>query len=255
MGGKVIALCGKGGVGKTTLAAMLATHLTRGPRKCRVLAVDADHTGGLSMALGLPVTKTLNDIRLEVTNKLREGSTSKRSAPQALDYLLLGALVEHGSLALLAAGRPEERGCFCSLNTFLRESIGRLASQFDITIIDAEAGVEQVNRDVIASVDQLLLVSDTSAKGLRVAETLRSVVKGLDHKPTLGLIVNRVRTDAERGDLRSRTTLPFWGSIPEDDTIRIFDAEERSYLELPSCPALDSVEGISETIGGVLATG
>ena len=77
------------------------------------------------------------------------------------------ALAEHGELALLVVGRPEEEGCYCKLNSFLRRAIEALSAQFNLTLIDAEAGIEQVNRRVMRSVDQLLLVSDPSQKGLR----------------------------------------------------------------------------------------
>jgi CO dehydrogenase maturation factor len=243
---RVIAVCGKGGVGKTTVSALLVKLLSEPPREARVLAVDADHAGGLSMTLGLGAKTTLNDIRLAATERLRTGRTSKRTVAQTLDYLLLDALVEQGTLAFLAAGRPEEPGCFCALNSLLRESIATLGAQFDVTVVDAEAGVEQVNRDVIASVTDLLLVTDTSARGLRVAETIRDVACQSEPAPATHLLLNRVRGEEEVDAVRSRTELPLIGWLPDDDVIRRFDAEELSYLELPSCAASQALEPILE---------
>lgn len=233
---KVIAVCGKGGVGKTTSSAILASLLAQKLAR-RTLAVDADHASGLSLALGIEPVTTLEMLRIEATERLKRGKTSKRSLAPTLDYLLFDALVERESLAFLAVGRQGDPGCYCSLNRFLRSSIAALAAQFEVTLIDAEAGVEQVNRDVVAELSYLLLVTDTSAKGLRVAETIRSVTSERGHDVPHGLLVNRVRDESEVEAIRDKTHLDVVGWIPEDDTVRRFDAEERSFLELPDCPA------------------
>lgn len=246
MSANVIAVCGKGGVGKTTVSAMLAKLLSEKQGGPRVLALDADHAGGLSVALGLSPKQTLNQIRLDVARRLREGTGARRTIPQDLDYLLLDALCQRGSLAFLAAGRPADRGCYCALNSFIRQAIATLADQFDVTIVDAEAGVEQVNRDVIADVDYLLLVCDTSVKSLRVAGAVQDVIASLDHSPGVGLLINRVRDPGELSALRQKTRLPVVGWIPDDDIIRRFDTEERSYLELPECPATSALMGLLE---------
>jgi CO dehydrogenase maturation factor len=101
--------------------------------------------------------------------------------------------------------------------------------------------VEQVNRRVMRSVSHLLLVSDATLKGIRVAEAIRKVAdKAVDYRK-MGLIINRARDESDARGLADRTELPLLGWIPEDDTVREFDNQARSFLEMPICPALEAV--------------
>lgn len=244
----IVAICGKGGVGKTSLSAMLS-RLVLEEGAVRGLAVDADPAGGLCLALDLPVKRTVNDLRKAVIAATRERSTDSLNMAASIDYQLLEALTEHRNLAFLAVGRPEEEGCYCQVNTFLREAIESLSGHFDFTVIDAEAGVEQVNRRVMREVDALLLVSDPTAKGVKVAEAIKQVADEAMRYGRAGLIINRVREAAEAHRLAERTSLPLLGWLPEDETIRSFDAEGRSLLELPSgTPALAAVRNLLSSL-------
>lgn len=244
---RVIALCGKGGVGKTSLSAMISAHLARrgGPR---TLVIDADHSGGLQMALGFAPRQTLEQVRRATMDEASGGGVTRDDVARSVDYQLQDALTEHGNLALLALGCPEDRGCYCAINSLLRDAVESLAGRFELTLIDAEAGIEQVNRDVMGVVDQLLLVSDTSAKGLRVAETVLDVASRMDRVVDAALVVNRVRSQDEADAVAGRTDLPLLGWIPDDDTIREFDAEQRSLFELPWCPARGALERIVDRL-------
>jgi CO dehydrogenase maturation factor len=237
---QVVAVCGKGGVGKTTVAAVIAQALFQRPER-KVLLVDADPAGGLSTALAIPVKRTLDQVRQETTAEIKKRETDAQDLAMSLDYRLLEALVERGNLALLALGRPESVGCYCSVNTLLREALELLAGRFDLVVIDAEAGIEQVNRRVLSAVDRLLLVSDTSLKGLRVAETICQVAQKISGLATASLLLNRVRGPEELIQLQARTALEIVGWIPEDETIRQFDAQGRSFLELPDSPAARAI--------------
>ena len=168
----VIALCGKGGVGKTSVSALLTRLLCRDP-EARVLAIDADPAVGLATALGIEVTKTIDDIRNSLIARVEKGTGGqKREILAHLDYEVFEALVERDNLAFLAIGRPETEGCYCQVNTFLKEIIESISRGFDYVLIDGEAGIEQVNRRVMERVTHLLLVSDASAKGLNVIRTI-----------------------------------------------------------------------------------
>ena len=102
-------------------------------------------------------------------------SQGSRETLKLLDYEVFDALEERDGYALLAIGRPEDEGCFCKVNNLLKDIIGDLAGRFDIVLIDGEAGIEQINRRVMKTVDHLVLVSDTSVKGLGVANTIAHV--------------------------------------------------------------------------------
>jgi CO dehydrogenase maturation factor len=240
---RVIAICGKGGVGKTTLAALF-TRLILDRKEIRALVIDADPTGGLSLALSLTVKRTVNDLRKEVVAAARNKNSSVRNLAAAVDYRLLESLTEYKNIAFLAVGRPEEEGCYCQVNAFLRRSIEYLSDKFDLVIIDAEAGVEQVNRRVTGRVDQLLLVSDLSQKGLSVAATIHQVAAQMDHFRQTGLVINRLRSERELDVALRATNLNYLGYLPEDNTISDYDNNGRSFLTLPDCPSLQSAHSL-----------
>ncbi len=234
-----IAICGKGGVGKTTLAALF-TRLVLEEKKIRALVIDADPTGGLSLALSLPIKRTINDLRQEIVADVKNKTSDPVSLAAAVDYRLLDSLTEHGNIAFLAVGRPEEEGCYCQVNSLLRSSIEYLSEKFDLTIIDAEAGVEQVNRRVLASIDQLLLVSDLSQKGLRVAEMILRVAAASDNFKESSLILNRVYSEEGLKKFLAGSNLPLAGFLPEDKIIGSFDSSGKTFLDLPDCPPLNA---------------
>lgn len=243
----IIALCGKGGVGKTSISAMMVKLLARA-NGVRVLAIDADPAVGLAYALGIEVRRSVDDIRKCLITSIQDGRGQDiRETAKRLDYELFDALEEGDGFSFLAIGRPEDEGCFCRVNSLLKDIISDLAGRFDIVLIDGEAGVEQINRRVMKTVDHLVLVSDTSAKGVRVAETIAHVAfdkKAVDFK-RMGLMLNRVRDAAEVENIRSRSGLDIYGWILEDDLIRDFDFHGRQLTLMPEdSQALAAVEGI-----------
>ena len=144
-------------------------------------------------------------------------------------------------MAFLSVGRPEDEGCFCSVQTMLRECIELLSNHFELTFIDAEAGIEQVNRNVMSRVDTLILVADVSAKALRVAETIHQLALEVIGDVKTGLVLNKVRNEEEVERILKRTALPMIGWVPEDDMVRQYDAEELPFYDLPDCTATESV--------------
>jgi len=244
---KIVAMCGKGGVGKTSISALMIKKLSESNSN-KILAIDADPAVGLATSLGIQVRKTVDDIRKDLIVKIRKGdSPGNRDTLKLLDYEVFDALEEHDGFALLAIGRPEDEGCFCRVNSLLKEIIGDLAHRFDIVVIDGEAGIEQINRRVMKTVDHLVLVSDTSAKGLGVANTIALVAsdkKAVDFK-SMGLVLNRVRSEAEVRDIRGRTDLEIYGWLTDDDTIRDLDFRGESLTAMPeSSPNLGIISDI-----------
>ncbi len=243
----ILAMCGKGGVGKTSVSALMVKLLAQKNNK-KILAIDADPAVGLATALGVQVKKTVDDIRKDLIEKIKAGQASgNKDTCKLLDYELFDALEECNGFALLAIGRPEDEGCFCRVNSLLKDIIGDLAEKFDIVLIDGEAGIEQINRRVMKTVDHLIMVSDTSVKGIGVANTIAHVAddnKAVEFK-SMGLVLNRVRDAGEVEDIRKRTALDIYGSILEDDDIRDFDFRGKSLTGIPrTSPALKVVENI-----------
>ena len=238
---RIIAVCGKGGVGKTSVSALLIKVLSEAGNQ-KVLAIDADPAVGLSLSLGISVVKTVDDIRNAIIEKVQEGfQEDRREMIAKIDYELFDALEERKNLAFLAIGRPETDGCFCRINSLLKDIIHDIADNFDYVVIDGEAGIEQVNRRVMERVTHLLLVSDTSVKGCNVAESIEKVARRSIRYEKIGLLLNRVKREEEVETVRNRYSLPVIGWIPEDSTIYEFDRESRSLMEMPKCEALSSI--------------
>lgn len=246
-----IAVCGKGGVGKTSFSALVVEHLAKNTRG-KVLAIDADPSVGLASALGVKVKKSVDDIRQDLIAQIRKGQAQdSRDMLNMLDYELFDALEEADGFALLAIGRPEDEGCYCKVNSLLKDIIGDLSGRFDYVIIDGEAGIEQINRRVMKTVDHLVIVSDTSARGIGVANTIAGVAnenKAVDFT-SMGLVLNRVRNPGEVEDIRTRTGLDIFGWIGEDDTIRDFDFKGRPLTQIPdTSPTPDVIRHVLRTM-------
>ena len=189
---KVIAVAGKGGVGKTSLAAAMVKVLTKKYPDKRILAIDADPAVGLSTALGVEVKETIDDIRKAVVATVEEGDT--RTALELLaesEYRIYDAMEECDGFAFIAVGRPESAGCYCKINNYLKAVIQLLAENFDYVVIDGEAGIEQINRRVMEKVTHLILVTDSSRKGTQVIQTIKKVADELVMYQKTGEIVNR----------------------------------------------------------------
>ena len=244
----VIALTGKGGVGKTSLSASIVRLLTESRPDAKILAIDADPAIGLSYALGVTVHETLDEIRRrvaeDVTGKLRDTQDILAEAR----FRLFEAMEEQNGFAFLAIGRPEAAGCYCAINTYLRQVIDMLVKDFDYVVIDGEAGIEQINRRVMDKVTHLLCVSDQSKKGLQIIGTIKKVADELVMYDKIGLIVNRAPlperiTETEMGGV------PIVAVIRQDDQMTENDIEGRSVFELPEDSGI--LQGAKDALRGL----
>ncbi len=238
---RVIAVCGKGGVGKTSISAMIVREVLKQPEN-KVLAVDADPAVGLAPALGILAGRTVDDIRNDLIRRVESGQAAGKAEMLAmLDYEMFSALEEKKNLAFLAIGRPEKEGCYCQVNHILKEIIGSMAQSFDFVVIDGEAGIEQVNRRVMENVTHLVLVSDSSARGLNVVKTILTVSENAISYDHAGLILNRIRQASELESIQVPGEVNLTGWIPEDDLIRIADTSGDNLLDIAECAATKAV--------------
>jgi CO dehydrogenase maturation factor len=235
---KTIAIAGKGGTGKTSVAALLIKLLSQ---KGLVLAVDADPSTNLNQALGLPLddSKTVGRIREKMTEDISKGRLSPTIAKQ--EYLfgkILESLVESKGFDLLAMGRPEGPGCYCAPNEFLRVSLDKLVKdyKYNYIVMDCEAGMEHISRQTTRDVDVLLIMSDPTMRGITAAARIKELIGELRTKiGELGLIVNRVKGELspEIKKAIDESGLRVIALIPEDPNLAGLEMKGRPVTELP----------------------
>jgi CO dehydrogenase maturation factor len=223
--GLTIAMAGKGGVGKTTLAALAVDWLVR-RGEAPILAVDADSNANLHEALGVTFAATVGGVR---ESARKEAQALKGISKQEfLDLRVQEALVERDGFDLLVMGRPEGQGCYCFANNVLREVLDKLARNYRHIVIDSEAGLEHISRRTLLALDHLILVSDCTARGIHTAARISALADevALPVKAR-GLIVNRApegRVPPEVAREAAATGLLLEAAIPLDPEIARLDA-------------------------------
>jgi CO dehydrogenase maturation factor len=244
-----IAITGKGGSGKTMLTAIM-TKLLAKKGDLKILAIDADSAINLPYALGVTADKTVSEIRRKVITDPK----AKKEIEAKHIKEVIGEVVKEGSgFQFLVMGRPEGPGCYCGVNELMKYGIESVAQRFDITLIDCEAGPEQVNRRVVKGVDLLIIITDGSFRGLQVTGSIMEIIQqDAEIRPAqTGLVVNRFRGD----DKLIRETADKWnlqilGYVPEDKNITQYDRTGRPIFDLPdTSPSVLAVAEILKKIG------
>jgi CO dehydrogenase maturation factor len=229
-----IAICGKGGTGKTTLSAVILRFLIRSG-KGPVLVIDADADGNLAQALGLKGVQTVGAMLDEMERKVSQLPPGM-SKDKWLEAKLAELLVEEKGFDFLSMGRGEGPGCYCYVNSVLRRLMDNLENNYPYSVMDNAAGMEHLSRRTTRAADILFLVSDHSVRGVESGARIAELAKELklDVKE-MGFVINRVpgTMDPVIRKKVEEKGLTILGSIPEDDQIKRFDLEGRSLLELP----------------------
>ncbi len=227
-----ISLAGKGGTGKTTVAGMLIKYLIA-RQKTPVLAVDADSNANLNEVLGVEVADTLGNAREEMKKGIvPSGMTKDVFMSMKLDQ----SIVETDSYDLIVMGQPEGSGCYCAANSLLTNFLDRLLSNYPYIVMDNEAGMEHISRLTTKNVDVLLIVSDTSRRGLQAAMRINQLAKSLNIGVDKSyLIVNQTKEALSDAMLKiiGSDGLELAGTVPEDETIYAFDLEGKPTIEMP----------------------
>jgi len=249
-----LALAGKGGVGKTTVAGMVIKYLAQN-QSGSILAIDADPSSNLNMVLGLELEWTVGDIRedmlQQVKSSLVQGGAAMGSLPGGvnkrdyLEYHVRSSLAEGSRFDLIAMGRGEGPGCYCAVNHNLREVVDGLSRHYEYVVIDNEAGMEHLSRRTTRDVQHLLIVSDPTQRGLVAAQRIVEMSRELDICIEKAyLILNRVPNGVppELQDSVSKIGVPFLGVIPDNAELTTFEYSGRPLVELDNAsPVYQSV--------------
>lgn len=221
IGNITIAVVGKGGAGKTTCAYLLARHIIA--RGIKPLLIDADPTmSHFARVLGLAQGNSIESIRDRLIKTAAIGTpTEKEFLAQNLDNIVEQSLQHHLDYSLLIMGQPERSGCFCPSNSLLRSIIETISGRFPVVLIDCEAGLEQIHRNVISKVDYLVIVSDSSLRSLETAEKILESAKKFTHYQDVGLILNKVKENhfAHLESKIQTLNVKLLGLVPEDENI------------------------------------
>jgi CO dehydrogenase maturation factor len=229
-----ISVVGKGGSGKTVITTLLAKAISKNYKK-KLLLIDADPTHPhLSHMVNLVPEKSLEQLRTEVIDEILTKATDFKEVAENIDFEVYNAIAESKDFSLFSIGQPEGPGCFCPSNTLLRKVIGSISKDFDIVLIDCEAGLEQINRMVIESVDLILIVSDISIRSIETAAAIRESAKKFTNYKKLVLILNRVKGNTSQIKKRLKDLdINLLGEIPEDNIITEFELKGRPIIEIP----------------------
>ena len=250
--GKVIAITGKGGTGKTAVTAMLIRHLKNSGKKFRILAIDADPDANLADALGAKVEKTVGDMR-EFMQDSRFTSSPDTDKQALFEAKIFEILLEEDGYDLLVMGKPEGSGCYCYVNNLLRAIMDKTAKDYDLIVIDSPAGLEHFSRKIFPDLDDLIVVTDESRRGLTTGERIRDIARemGLKYKD-LYVVVNKITTGRRDKVIENATSLGLTviGTIPYDESLAKFDLVGDPLTGLPDdSPAVKEMANVVGKLG------
>jgi len=249
---KLIAVTGKGGVGKTTVAALLVIRLLQ--RGCSpVLAVDADPNTCLDAALGINVVKTVGGVREDARKFTQEQKIRGMDKKRFLELRIAESLVESNDFDLIAMGRSEGPGCYCYANNVLKAVLNAMASKYPFVVLDNEAGLENLSRRIVNEVRLLVMVTDPTIRGFETVRRLHKLSSEMEISyDKLAIVINRLRRDAlpaGAAELTEITGAHIIVGIPEDQNILAISETNGNLRHLsPDNPVLTGMDKILEII-------
>jgi CO dehydrogenase maturation factor len=235
--GKTIAVAGKGGVGKTSITALMIRALVESGKR-PILAIDADSNSNLHEVLGIMEPRSVGCVR-EDTRKAGENIPGGMSKDRFMDYQIQAALEETKNFDFLSMGRPEGPGCYCMANNILRDIIAKLTSNYAFVVIDNEAGMEHLSRRTEENVDHLFIISDPTPRSLRTIGRIVELIEELgDRVHNKHLILSRVQgsiDDMQDATKKEIESLPYKPEtlVPFDDTLVDLDLSGEPLFKIP----------------------
>jgi len=247
---RVIAVTGKGGVGKTTIAALIIKYLkenTPGP----ILALDADPDANLATLLGIPVTTTIGDLREEVLREIRNIPLGM-SKDSYVETGLHEIIVETPKVDLITMGRGEGPGCYCFINNVLRKFADDLMPSYQWAVMDNEAGLEHLSRRTASRIDHLIAVVNENPLSTDSAERIDRLLGDLHREVgSRWYLLNAVREDrvAAVTDKMAGSHLAYLGAVPRDEAMEDLLFRGEPIYALENGPAVGTMGQIMEKIG------
>lgn len=252
---KVIGLAGKGGTGKTTIAASIIRVINEmaGDKKPSILAIDADPDLNLPQALGYEFENTVGGVRDKILKSLSAMGPQSGDKNMEFKSAINEIIVEEDACDLLVMGQPEKMGCYCPVNNMIRSVVDSFAASYDYLLLDCEAGLEHISRRTTQGVNTMLVVSDATAKGLQCAVRIKDLIKEIKNVEIKEIltIANRVpdgmedlmRKNAAKYDIKLAEIIPFDTLITENDI------ENKPVWDLPhDSPVLEGVRNIMKKV-------
>jgi len=250
-----IAVCGKGGVGKTTISGLLCRTLAS--KNIPVLAIDGDPNPNLALTLGVDpkaaMPKALTSKLLEVYQK-DDGKKYAKLNASLTDIMEVYGIQAADNLTLLAVGQPEHAatGCMCGIHTTVREIIHTALEESEqVTLLDLEASLEQMKRGTSKYVDVLLCLVEPYYRSMEAAARFQRLAKELEIKNILA-VANKVKNPEDEEAIRqfcAQTDLPVIAVIPLDATIA--EADKNGSLdigEIKHSPALQAIHNLANDL-------
>jgi CO dehydrogenase maturation factor len=245
----VIAVSGKGGVGKSTISALIVRYLVEKKSK-PVLAVDADPNNTLGEKLGVRVDCTIGDLR-EGAMKNKYDAPAGTPKQRGIEYQVQEAVNEGSGFDLLVMGRGEGPGCYCSVNNMLRTFLEDVSAGYKHVMVDNEAGMEHLSRRTNSKVDLMLVVCDPTPTGLLTAKRIADLARELGIiQGKMGLVINRAVESVTPEAALAATGLELLACIPEDAQVRDYELHGKALTKLPAdSAAVTAINGLMASSG------
>ncbi len=231
----ILTIAGKGGVGKTSFTVLFFKALSE-LEKYKILLIDADPTHShLCDMMNIHPKKSIEAVRKNLIQQVSEKNKNVSDIAQNIDFKVYDAMTETKYFCLLSLGQPEGPGCFCPSNLLLRNVIENISRDFDVIIIDAEAGLEQIHRQVFKAINYLIILSDLSLRSIETAHSIKKSAMKFSGCQDFGIVINRATGNIDPLIKRIKELeISILGLISEDPNIHEYDLQGKPLINLPN---------------------